>query len=111
MLIKNYFLDVGGLCPSQLLTDWQKLQKVSGTPEFSPEIEAGIKLSRRILTCCWTSVVTVLGAPLDDPPNSTSTSTLSRLVARRARQKNRQRIREDIITASLEGLHKVIIIL
>ncbi|CAH0563479.1 unnamed protein product [Brassicogethes aeneus] len=102
----NLLTDVGGLCPSQLLTDWQKLQKVTGTPDSSPEIEAGIRLSRRVLTCCWTSVVSVLGAPLGEPPRATGTSTLSRLVARRARQKNRQRIRDDIITASLEGLHK-----
>lgn len=100
-------IDVGGLCPSHLLSDWQKLQKVRGTPESSPEIDAGIKLSRRVLTCCWTSVVSVLGAPLGEKSYLGSTSTLSRLVARRSRQKHRQKLREDIITASLEGLHKV----
>lgn len=99
--------DVGGLSPSQLLTDWQKLQKVQGTPETSPEIEAGVKLSRRVLTCCWTSVVSVLGTPLREKPYVSGTSALSRLVARRARQKHRQKMRDDIITASLEGLHKV----
>ncbi|KAI4456597.1 guanyl-nucleotide exchange factor [Holotrichia oblita] len=43
----NLLVDVGGFGTSQLLTDWQKLQKVHGLPENSPEIEAGIKLSRR----------------------------------------------------------------
>lgn len=108
--IINLLTDVGGLCSSQLLTDWQKLQKVSGTLDSTPEIEAGIKLSRRVLTCCWTSVVSVLGTPLGEKPHLGGTSALSRLVARRARQKYRQRIRDDIITACLEGLHKVIVL-
>lgn len=104
----NLLTDIGGLCPSQLLMDWQKLQKVHGTPETTPEIEAGIKLSRRVLTCCWSSVVSVLGSPLDEGPYlNGATSALSRLVARRARQKFKQRLRDDVITASLEGLHKV----
>ncbi|XP_050298797.1 brefeldin A-inhibited guanine nucleotide-exchange protein 3 isoform X2 [Anthonomus grandis grandis] len=103
----NLLTDVGGLSPSQLLTDWQKLQKVhSGTPESSPESDAGIKLSRRVLTCCWSSVVSVLGTPLREKPHMSGTSALSRLVARRARQKHRQKMKDDIITASLEGLHK-----
>ncbi|KAH1025228.1 brefeldin A-inhibited guanine nucleotide-exchange protein 3 [Dendroctonus ponderosae] len=102
----NLLTDVGGLSPSQLLTDWQKLQKVQGTPESSPEVEAGIKLSRRVLTCCWSSVVSVLGTPLREKTHLSGTSALSRLVARRARQKYRQKIKDDIITASLEGLHK-----
>ncbi|XP_063904392.1 brefeldin A-inhibited guanine nucleotide-exchange protein 3 isoform X1 [Zophobas morio] len=104
--IVNLLTDVGGLCPSQLLSDWQKLQKVHGTPDSSPEVDAGIKLSRRVLTCCWASVVSVLGTPLGEKTNFTGTSALSRLVARRARQKHRQRVRDDIITACLEGLHK-----
>ncbi|KAL3272753.1 hypothetical protein HHI36_014214 [Cryptolaemus montrouzieri] len=104
--IVNLLTDVGGLCSSQFLTDWQKLQKIHGTPETSPEIEAGIKLSRRVLTCCWSSVVSVLGSPLIEKPHVNGTSALSRLVARRARQKHRQRVRDDIITASLEGLQK-----
>ncbi|CAG9767239.1 unnamed protein product [Ceutorhynchus assimilis] len=101
----NLLTDVGGLSPSQLLTDWQKLQKVQATPETSPEVDAGVKLSRRVLTCCWSSVVSVLGTPLREKPLLGGTSALSRLVARRTRQKYRQKIRDDIITASLEGLH------
>lgn len=101
-------LDVGGLCPTQLLSDWQKLQRVRGTPELGPEVEAGIKLARRVLTCCWSSVVSVLGLALGDKSIvMTNTSTLSRLVARKSKQKIRQRIRDDVITACLEGLHKV----
>lgn len=95
------------MCPSQLLSDWQKLQKVQqGTFETTPEMEAGVKLSRRVLTCCWASVVSVLGMPLGEKSSLSGSSALSRLVARRARQKYRQKIRDDIITASLEGLHK-----
>ncbi|KAJ8927843.1 hypothetical protein NQ314_019645 [Rhamnusium bicolor] len=101
----NLLIDVGGLCPSQLLSDWQKLQKVHGTPDSSAEVDAGIKLSRRVLTCCWDSVVSVLGTPLGEKTHLGATSALSRLVARRSRQKYRQKIRDDIITASLEGLH------
>ncbi|KAL1497847.1 hypothetical protein ABEB36_008734 [Hypothenemus hampei] len=102
----NLLTDVGGLSASQYLTEWQKLQKVHGSPETSPEVEAGIKLARRVLTCCWSSVVSVLGTPLREKPHTSGTSALSRLVARRARQKYRQKMRDDIITASLEGLHK-----
>lgn len=91
-----------------MLTDWQKLQKVGGTPETSSEVDAGVKLSRRVFTCCWSSVVSVLGLPLGDKATvSSAASALSRLVARRSRQKMRQRMRDDIVTASLEGLHKV----
>ncbi|KAF2882548.1 hypothetical protein ILUMI_23626 [Ignelater luminosus] len=103
----NLLTDVGGLCPTQLLSDWQKLQRVRGTPDVSPEVEAGIKLSRRVLTCCWTSVVSVLGLALGEKSLAgAGTSALSRLVARRSKQKFRQRIRDDVITACLEGLHK-----
>ena len=109
MKVMNPFVaDVGGLCPTQLLTDWQKLQKVQSPTESCPESEAGVKLSRRVLTCCWTSVVAVLGGVLgENANNGSATSAISRLVARRARQRYRQRLRDDIITASLEGLHKV----
>lgn len=99
---------MGGFGSSQLLTDWQKLQKVHGLPENSPEIEAGIKLSRRVLTCCWASVISVLGGALGEKPHlASSTSAISRLVVRRSRQRYKQRLRDDVITASLEGLHKV----
>ncbi|KRT82857.1 hypothetical protein AMK59_4792, partial [Oryctes borbonicus] len=103
----NLLTDVGGFGSSQLLTDWQKLQKVHGIPDNSPEIEAGIKLSRRVLTCCWASVISVLGGALGEKPyQGTGTSAISRLVARRSRQRYKQRLRDDVITASLEGLHK-----
>nr|XP_022917000.1 brefeldin A-inhibited guanine nucleotide-exchange protein 3 [Onthophagus taurus] len=102
----NLLTDVGGLCPSQLLTDWQKLQKVHGHQENSPEVEAGVKLSRRVLTCCWGSVVSVLGSVVETSHITGTSSAITRLVARRSRQKYRQRLRDDIITASLEGLHK-----
>uniref|UniRef100_A0A6P7F2C8 Brefeldin A-inhibited guanine nucleotide-exchange protein 3 isoform X1 n=2 Tax=Diabrotica virgifera virgifera TaxID=50390 RepID=A0A6P7F2C8_DIAVI len=104
----NMLTDIGGLSVSQLLTDWQKLQRVQVSTETNPEIEAGIKLSRRILTCCWTSVISVLGLPLAENTNSTGTpSALSILVARRARLKHRQKLKDEITSSCLEGLHKV----
>lgn len=110
--IINLLTDVGGLCTNQFLSDWQRLEKVRGTPESTPECDAGIKLSRRVLTCCWSSVVSVLGIALQEvPPAGSTASALGRLVARRARQKYRQRMKDDVITASLEGLHKVNIFL
>ncbi|KAF5302593.1 hypothetical protein FQA39_LY10211 [Lamprigera yunnana] len=103
----NLLIDVGGLCPTQLLTDWQKLQRVKGVPDVTQETEAGIKLSRRVLTCCWSSVISVLGLALGEKSLSgDGTSTLSRLVARKSKQKFRQRIKDDVISACLEGLHK-----
>ncbi|CAG9864816.1 unnamed protein product [Phyllotreta striolata] len=122
----NLLIDIGGLCPTQLLTDWQKLQKLHVTSSSSSyseggsnsqETEAGVKLSRRVLTCCWASVVSVLGLPLGDGTvfhnnnnnnynGGATTSALARLVGRRARQKYKQKMRDDVITTSLEGLHK-----
>ncbi|XP_057667053.1 brefeldin A-inhibited guanine nucleotide-exchange protein 3 isoform X2 [Diorhabda carinulata] len=98
--------DIGGLSVSQLLSDWQKLQRLHISTDTSPEIEAGIKLSRRVLTCCWASVISVLGLPLSETTCPNGTSALSRLVARRARQKYKQKMRDDVITTCLEGLHK-----
>lgn len=112
------FSDVGGLGSNQLLTDWQKLERVQCTStEPSAEMEAGIKLARRVLTCCWDSMVTVLSGALDETPANTSNigdkaSTLGLLLPRRAkRMQYKKKIRDNLVTSSLEGLHKVIYIL
>lgn len=98
-----------------MLTDWQKLERVHCSPsEPSTEVEAGIKLSRRVLTCCWDSMVTVLSGALDETPNNISNigdkaSTLGLLLPRRAkRMQYKKKIRDNLVTSSLDGLHKVL---
>lgn len=108
------FVDVGGLSSNQLLTDWQKLERVHSSPiEPSVEVEAGVKLSRRVLTCCWDSMVMVLSAALEETPNTVANigdkaSTLRLLLPRRAkRMQYKKKIRDNLVTSSLDGLHKV----
>lgn len=111
------FIDVGGLSSNQLLTDWQKLERVHSSPiEPSVEVEAGVKLSRRVLTCCWDSMVMVLSAALEETPNTVANigdkaSTLRLLLPRRAkRMQYKKKIRDNLVTSSLDGLHKVEIV-
>lgn len=109
---------MGDLNHCKYLTDWQKLERVHGPSnlEPSPETEAGIKLSRRVLTCCWDSMVTVLSAALADVPISTletlggKASRLGLLIPRRARKiQGKKKTRDNLIASSLDGLHKVTI--
>ncbi|KAJ9574458.1 hypothetical protein L9F63_008384, partial [Diploptera punctata] len=90
----NLLSDLDGLGSclqgGQLLSDCQRLEKAATHTDTSPEIEAGVKLSRRVLSCCWDSMLTVLSAGLGDP-------RVAREEHRRAR---------DGIVASLEGLQK-----
>lgn len=99
---------------NQLLSDWQKLERVHCSPtEPSVETEAGIKLARRVLTCCWDSMVMVLSGALEETPANASNigdkaSTLGLLLPRRAkRMQYKKKIRDNLVTSSLEGLHKV----
>lgn len=53
--------DAGGLGATQMLSDWQRLQSVARLQADRDERQiAGKKLARRVLTCCWESMVTVL---------------------------------------------------
>lgn len=100
--------DAAGIGPTQMLSDWQRLQCVGGVHvESNVRREAAKKLARRLLTCCWESMVAVLSAGLGD----VGSSTKSRLVAmsqKTLKLKKRQNIGgEALFALSLEGLHAV----
>ncbi|XP_071870821.1 brefeldin A-inhibited guanine nucleotide-exchange protein 3 isoform X3 [Bombus fervidus] len=103
----NVLTDVDGIPGSQrggqLLSDYIRLEKAQlSRSEPTPEAEAGAKLSRRVLTCCWGSMMTVLTTGLNPPKEQNNKGILSRDGGRRG-------IRDTVIL-SLEGLHKAAIL-
>lgn len=60
--------DAGGIGHTQMMSEWQRLQTVS---KYNNQVEvesekqkAAKKLARRLLTCCWESMVCILSAGL-----------------------------------------------
>ncbi|XP_076763576.1 brefeldin A-inhibited guanine nucleotide-exchange protein 3 [Xylocopa sonorina] len=103
----NVLTDVDGIPGSQrggqLLSDYIRLEKAQlSRSEPTSEAEAGAKLSRRVLTCCWRSMITVLTTGLNPPKEQNNKGILSRDGGRRG-------IR-DTVVLSLEGLHKAAIL-
>ncbi|XP_076182641.1 brefeldin A-inhibited guanine nucleotide-exchange protein 3 isoform X2 [Ptiloglossa arizonensis] len=103
----NVLTDIDGIPGSQrggqLLSDYIRLEKAQlSRSEPTPEAEAGAKLSRRVLTCCWGSMMTVLTIGLNPPKEENNKGILSRDGGRRG-------IR-DTVVLSLEGLHKAAIL-
>ncbi|XP_017875514.1 brefeldin A-inhibited guanine nucleotide-exchange protein 3 isoform X2 [Ceratina calcarata] len=103
----NVLTDVDGIPGSQrggqLLSDYIRLEKAQlSRSEPTPEAEAGAKLSRRVLTCCWGSMMTVLTTGLNPPKEQNNKGILSRDGSRRSVR--------DIVVLALEGLHKAAIL-
>ncbi|XP_032670574.1 brefeldin A-inhibited guanine nucleotide-exchange protein 3 isoform X1 [Odontomachus brunneus] len=101
--LANVLTDVDGIPGSQrggqLLSDYIRLERAQlSRSEPTPEAEAGAKLSRRVLTCCWSSMMTVLSTGLNPPKEETNKGILNRDGSRRG-------IRDTVVLA-LEGLHK-----
>ncbi|XP_071578313.1 brefeldin A-inhibited guanine nucleotide-exchange protein 3 isoform X1 [Temnothorax nylanderi] len=99
----NVLTDVDGIPGShrggQLLSDYIRLERAQlSRSEPTPEAEAGAKLSRRVLTCCWGSMMTVLTTGLNPPKEETNKGILNRDGGRRG-------VRDTVVLA-LEGLHK-----
>lgn len=97
------YIDVDGIPGSQrggqLLSDYIRLEKAQlSRSEPTPEAEAGAKLSRRVLTCCWGSMMAVLSTGLNPPKEENNKGILNR-------DGGRREIR-DTVVLSLEGLHK-----
>lgn len=85
------------------MSDYIRLEKAQlSRSEPTPEAEAGAKLSRRVLTCCWGSMMTVLTTGLNPPKEQNNKGILNRDGGRRG-------IRDTVIL-SLEGLHKAAIL-
>lgn len=108
VLMGLLWIDLDGLNNNhhggQMLTDICKLRRTASITETTLEVEAGMKLSRRVLTCCWTSMLTVLTNTIGEGSSESSSTTSLQLLlgTEKARSKHRH-VREAVI-ASHEGL-------
>lgn len=103
--------DAGGLGPTQMLSEWQRLQiaNVKHTDELdSKRRDAAKKLCRRLLTCCWDSMVIVLSSGLGDLScaNSNKLVALSKRTLR-VKAKTSKTNGEALYAMCLDGLHSV----
>ncbi|CAB0036989.1 unnamed protein product [Trichogramma brassicae] len=101
----NALIDVDGISGTrpggQLLSDYLRLERCQlQRQEATPESEAGAKLSRRVLTCCWASIVNVLASGL----NPCRDELLSKGLL--TKDDGKKGIK-DTITLALEGLQRV----
>lgn len=101
--------DLGGLDQSPVMSDWQKLKEVSqlyNNTNDSPQHQASLRWARRILTCIWDSMVTVLSVPLAGYKNKKQ--KLHGLITKKMNTfGKRKRIAwEGLTIQCLEGLHK-----
>lgn len=82
-----------------MLSDYIRLERAQlSRNESTLEAEAGAKLSRRVLTCCWGSMMMVLSTGLNPPKEEANKGILNR-------DGSRKGIRDTVVLA-LEGLHK-----
>lgn len=99
--------DAGGLGSTQMLSEWQRLQSVVRFNEdHNDRREAAKKLCRRLLTCCWESMVTIFSTGLGDF-NGSGTNRLMALSKRtlRVKIKNNKNNGEALYAMCLDGLH------
>ncbi|XP_024942475.1 brefeldin A-inhibited guanine nucleotide-exchange protein 3 isoform X2 [Cephus cinctus] len=83
----------------QLLSDYRRLERAQlSRNEPTPEAEAGAKLSRRVLTCCWASMMSVLTAGLNPSKEENGKGILNREGAGREIK--------DTVVLALDGLHR-----
>ncbi|XP_012270259.1 brefeldin A-inhibited guanine nucleotide-exchange protein 3 [Orussus abietinus] len=100
----NVLTDVDGIVGSQrggqLLSDYRRLERAQlSRNEPTPEAEAGAKLSRRVLTCCWASMMTVLASGLSPCKDENTTKGILN------KEGGRRGVKDTVVLA-LEGLHK-----
>ncbi|XP_055842958.1 brefeldin A-inhibited guanine nucleotide-exchange protein 3 [Episyrphus balteatus] len=101
--------DAGGMGSTQMMSEWQRLQSVSkyNDEQQNDRREAAKKLCRRLLTCCWDSMVIVLSSGLGDL-TGTSASKLMALSKRTLRvkiNKTNKTNGEALYAMCLDGLH------
>uniref|UniRef100_A0AAG5DLN3 SEC7 domain-containing protein n=1 Tax=Anopheles atroparvus TaxID=41427 RepID=A0AAG5DLN3_ANOAO len=106
--------DAGGIGPTQMLSDWMRLQSVvrihsnsgsNGSSELTAKQQAARKIARRLLTCCWDSMVAVLTAGLGEA-GSSHTARLMKLSKKTLRVKKESKSSgETLYALSLDGLH------
>ncbi|KAL0275112.1 UNVERIFIED_CONTAM: hypothetical protein PYX00_003074 [Menopon gallinae] len=102
----NLLTDIEGtgtcLQGSQMLWECRRLERASFTADSSTEAEAGLRLSRKILTCCWDSVLKVLATPLTEERHRSKGLKLRNL--KFVSSVNRQKEAKETVANSLEGL-------
>lgn len=107
--------DAGGFGPTQMMSEWQRLQAVSKYMSHS-EVEsekqkAAKKLARRILTCCWDSMVIILSAGLGEIEDSRARKLVKfskkHLPVRNGNGRRQNTGEAALYALSLEGLHAV----
>lgn len=108
--------DAGGIGATQMLAEWQRLQSVSNY--MNPNInetetgkqKAAKKLSRRLLTCCWDSMVVILSAGIGEIED-TRAAKLVKFSKKHLKVGNANRKKHTgeaaLYALSLEGLHAV----
>ncbi|GFR02809.1 brefeldin A-inhibited guanine nucleotide-exchange protein 3, partial [Trichonephila clavata] len=105
----NLLSDVDGLGNSlpgaQQLADFRRLEKAVINNQSSPNIEAGRKFSRRILTCCWETVLEVLSVLLNGTNSCGISSTVGFLLGTEGAKEEHRRTK-DAIAESLDGLQR-----
>lgn len=85
-----------------MLWECRRLERASIPTDSSAEADAGLRLSRRILTCCWDSLLKILAAPLSDKGGKPKGLKLRNL--KLMGNESRQKEAREMIAASLEGL-------
>lgn len=102
----DMLVDAGGLGSSKMMSEWQRLQSVAQVQiEPSSRQLAAKKLARRLLTCCWESMVTVLAVGLGEIEISRKSKIVA-LSKKTLRVKRGQKLNGEALYAlSLEGLH------
>nr|XP_036676973.1 brefeldin A-inhibited guanine nucleotide-exchange protein 3 isoform X1 [Drosophila suzukii] len=104
--------DAGGLGATQMLSEWQRLQTANVKHKEEEQLhdkrrEAAKKLCRRLLTCCWDSMVIVLSSGLGDLQTSSASNKLVALSKRtlRVKAKANKSNGEALYAMCLDGLH------
>ncbi|CAH2043984.1 unnamed protein product, partial [Iphiclides podalirius] len=101
--------DLGGLDQNPVMSDWQRLKEVSrlyNHSDDSPQQQASLRWARRILTCIWDSMVTVLSVPLTGYRNRKH--KLQGIISKKINTfgKRKRVAWEGLTIQCLEGLHK-----
>ncbi|KFM57850.1 Brefeldin A-inhibited guanine nucleotide-exchange protein 3, partial [Stegodyphus mimosarum] len=105
----NLLSDVDGLGNTlpgaQQLSDYRRLERAIVNTQSSPRKEAGRKFGRRILTCCWETVLEVLSVLLNGTNSCGISSTIGFLLGTEG-AKEEHRKTKDAIAESLDGLQR-----
>lgn len=111
--LTDMICDAGGVGVTQMMSEWLRLQSVS---KYMNQVEvetekqkAAKKLARRLLTCCWDSMVVILSAGLaieDSRAAKIVKFSKKHLKVGHGNRKH-QKGEAALYSLSLEGLHAV----